>query len=132
MSLTIADVLLLDHVKALNVTALQGSTFTGVSTDSRTVREGELFIALRGETFDGGKFARRAFQSGASCAIVEENTDLAPLKSKPVIVVRSGVQALGALANRHRKKFDIPLIAVAGSNGKTTTKDMIASVLGKQ
>jgi UDP-N-acetylmuramoyl-tripeptide--D-alanyl-D-alanine ligase len=103
--------------------------FRGVSTDSRNVRKGELFIALRGEKFDGSKFADTAFEEGALCAIVDRSAGSKLLKEKPVIVVKNTTAALAKLANIHRRKFSIPVIAVAGSNGKTTTKEMIATVL---
>ncbi|MBK8063650.1 MAG: UDP-N-acetylmuramoyl-tripeptide--D-alanyl-D-alanine ligase [Betaproteobacteria bacterium] len=102
--------------------------FIGVSTDSRGVARGQLFVALRGERFDGHAFLAAAAKAGASAALVDAAFDAsgAPL---PLIVVEDTRRALGALAAAWRAGFDPVLIAVAGSNGKTTTKEMLASIL---
>jgi UDP-N-acetylmuramoyl-tripeptide--D-alanyl-D-alanine ligase len=109
-----------------------GSRVSGVSTDSRTLKKGDAFFALKGDKFDGHKFLKQVFENGASLAVVEEtwfrkNREM--FKDNPILVVNDTTKALGAFAKNYRSKFDIPVIAVAGSNGKTTTKDMIASVL---
>lgn len=108
----------------------ENATFCGVSTDSRSVAAGELFIALRGENFDGHAFIATARARGAVAAVVAadaaEQFDALDL---PLILVADTRHALGALAAGWRKGFDVPLIAVTGSNGKTTTKEMIASIL---
>ncbi len=132
MNLTIGDVLTLKHLGAHNISMPEKRTFTGVSTDSRTVARGELFVALRGENFDGNRFVARAFRRGAAAAIVDSRAGRRGAGKHPVIVVRDGVKALGALAALYRRKFSLPVIAVAGSNGKTTAKEMIASVLSKK
>jgi len=101
--------------------------FTGVSTDSRTLRHGDLFVALRGERFDGHAFLSQAKDRGASAAMVDRAHQGAfPL---PVIVVDDTKRALGDLARQWRARFSPVLIAVAGSNGKTTVKEMLASIL---
>lgn len=87
----------------------------GISTDSRTVKPGELFIPLAGEKFDGRKFIPAALKKGAF-----------------VLKVKDGLKALQALAAHHRAKFNIPVIGVTGSVGKTTVKDMIASILSRE
>jgi len=129
MRLTIEDVLRLDYLAACNIDSLKGIQFTGVSTDSRTVQQGEIFIAIRGEKFDGNEFVGDAFEKGAACAVVEAQASINQYPTRPILVVSDSTKAFGKLANRYRRKFDIPMIAIAGSNGKTTTKEMIASGL---
>lgn len=111
---------------------IQGETagqVGGVSTDSRKLRPGELFIALRGENFDGLDFVAQALQRGAAAALVS-----AP-PQQPVngtlLLAPDTLRALGALAASWRKKFDLPVVAVTGSVGKTTTKEMIAAILAE-
>src|ERR1041385_2025336 len=132
MNLTAKDLLGMEHIRALNFDMLKGKRFSGVSTDSRTVMQRELFFALRGETFDGHEFVAKAFERGSACVVVDERASVARHHRQPILVVKDTTKALGQLANIYRKKFDIPFIAVAGSNGKTTTKEMIATVLGKK
>ena len=101
--------------------------FSGVSTDSRSIRKGDLFVALRGERFDGHDFLPAIAAAGAAAALVERaRVAAAPL---PVAAVADTTDALAALAAHWRRRFSIPLIAVAGSNGKTTVKEMIAACL---
>jgi UDP-N-acetylmuramoyl-tripeptide--D-alanyl-D-alanine ligase len=101
--------------------------FEGVSTDTRTLRSGELFVALRGERFDGHAFLEQAAAAKAAAAIVDRDySGQAPL---PVAIVADTRLALGALARHWRARFRPALIAVAGSNGKTTVKEMLASIL---
>ena len=92
--------------------------FTAVSTDSRNIGRGELFVALRGDRFDGHEFLGAAASRGAAAAIIDRNYAGAfPL---PVIIVDDTKQALGELARRWRARFSPALIAITGSNGKTT------------
>ncbi len=101
--------------------------FTGVSTDTRTLRAGDLFVALRGERFDGHAFLSQAKQAGAIAALVDSaHAGEYPL---PVIVVDDTKLALGALARGWRARFAPALVALTGSNGKTTVKEMLASIL---
>ena len=101
--------------------------FAGVSTDSRTLRPGELFVALRGEHFDGHAFLAQAKAAGACAAMVDRAYGGEyPI---PVLIVADTKLALGALARGWRARFDPVLIAVTGSNGKTTVKEMLASIL---
>src|SRR5688572_19285241 len=101
--------------------------FTGVSTDSRTLKAGDLFVALRGEKFDGHGFLAKAQASGAAGAMLDSaHQDPAPL---PAIVVADTKAGLGDLARHWRGRFSPALIAVTGSNGKTTVKEMLASIL---
>jgi len=100
---------------------------TGVSTDTRTLRPGDLFFALRGASFDAHAFLPEAFGRGASAAVVDR-----PVPAPgPTIEVADALAALGALAAAWRMTLPARVVGVAGSNGKTTTKDMIAHVLGK-
>ena len=108
-----------------------GSAVLGVSTDTRSLREGDLFIALRGPRFDGHQFVDEAIAKGAIAALVEARVPVAA--SGPVLsVAGTGVEALGAIAAAYRNRFDIPVVAVVGSAGKTTTKEMIAQVLAQR
>lgn len=104
--------------------------FTGVSTDSRSVGPGELFVALRGARFDGHAFIAAAAERGAAAALVEgawaEGAGAAPL---PLLVVEDTRLALGRLARAWRSRFAIPVVALTGSSGKTTVKEMLAAVL---
>jgi UDP-N-acetylmuramoyl-tripeptide--D-alanyl-D-alanine ligase len=101
--------------------------FTSVSTDSRTTAAGALFVALRGERFDGHDYLGAARESGAAAAMVEHAAGSAP--ALPLIVVGDSRRALGALAQHWRGRFRVPVIAVVGSNGKTTVKEMAAGAL---
>ncbi len=108
---------------------------TGITTDTRTVKAGEVFVALRGEQFDGHQFVATAFEQGAIAAIVDEKF-LSPNFSTqaakypfPLIQVKDTLAAYQAIAHWWRTQFTIPVIAVTGSVGKTTTKELIAAVL---
>ncbi len=100
----------------------------GVSTDTRTLAAGNLFVALRGERFDAHDYLAEAAAKGAVAAVVSEAraAEPAPL---PRLAVPDTLPALGAIARLHRRRFQIPVIAVTGSNGKTTTREMIAAIL---
>ncbi len=104
--------------------------FTSVSTDTRTIKEGAMFVALRGDNFDGHRYVKAATDSGAICSIVEKTAQIP--EGTPVIIVESTGQALLDLAGAYRKKFNIPVVAVTGSVGKTSTRGMIASVLSQK
>ena len=100
-----------------------------VSTDTRTITEGAVFVALKGERFDGHKFVSAAVDGGAVCCIV--NRDGGNFGNLPVILVDDTAKALMDLAACYRSKFRIPVIGITGSVGKTSTKEMIASVLSQ-
>lgn len=104
---------------------------SGISIDSRTIKKGEAFVAIKGESFDGHDFIAAAIKKGASCIIKEKGKGQGSRSSQriPVIEVNDTTKALGDIARFNRLRFDVPVIAVTGSNGKTTTKDMIACVL---
>jgi UDP-N-acetylmuramoyl-tripeptide--D-alanyl-D-alanine ligase len=105
---------------------------TRVCTDSRQVQAGDLFVALRGEKFDGHDFLDDVAAKGARGLVVERGHVPGHLKRCAIITVENGRKALGRLASRYRADFSLPFIAVAGSNGKTTTKELIASVLNQK
>lgn len=103
--------------------------FTSVSSDSRAINAGDLFVALQGENFDGAAFVARATQSGAVAALVNTTSYLGVESPCPLLRVEDTRLALGRLAAHWRMQFNIPVIAVTGSNGKTTVKEMLASIL---
>jgi len=105
-----------------------GVPVTGVSIDSRTLEVGEAFFAIRGHRLDGHAFVKEAAARGASCLVVHHLPDEIP-PHVAVILVDDTTRALGRLAAFHRGRFATPVVAVTGSNGKTTTKEMIAAVL---
>lgn len=107
------------------------SLFTGISVDSRTVRPGQVFFAIRGENHDGHDHLKEASDRGAALAVVDSEFDADPKRVPPMAlaVVRDTVKALQGLAGHWRGLRDVPLIAVVGSVGKTTTKEMAASVI---
>lgn len=107
------------------------SVFGGVTTDTRKVEEGMLFVALKGEKFDGHDFIAQAAQKGAIGAIVNKDYDVSLLEDVDidVLAVEDTLKAYQDLAKFWRSKFSIPVIGITGSNGKTTTKDLTAAVL---
>ena len=102
--------------------------FNGVTTDSRQIQPGDLFVALRGERFDGHAYVDAALSSGAAAGVVEQSAVLKSVDA-PLILVRDTRAALGRLAAFWRARFTLPLVAVTGSNGKTTVKEMLAAML---
>lgn len=102
---------------------------TGVNTDTRAIRPGNMFFALRGENFDGNQFAAEALGKGSVCAVVD-NPDYA--QDERYIVVPDALAALQELAKYHRSRLKIPFIGLTGSNGKTTSKELLYAVLAKK
>ena len=98
-----------------------------VSTDSRTIKENSIFFALKGDNFDGNKFAQDALDKGALYSVIDDNTIKS--KSDKFILVDDCLKVLQDLAKTHRKNLDIPVIGLTGSNGKTTTKSLLAECL---
>jgi len=109
--------------------------FSGVSTDSRSVAAGDLFVAIKGDTFDGHDFVSQAFGRGAVAAIVAANRmaelagEVRNAAAATMLAVADPVTALGALAKFWRRRFALPVAGIAGSNGKTTVKEMTAAIL---
>jgi UDP-N-acetylmuramoyl-tripeptide--D-alanyl-D-alanine ligase len=100
-----------------------------ICTDSREAKAGDLFFALSGERFDAHDFLAQVLESGVAAVVVEKSKGERVAPRAPQIIVDDTRKALGRLAASYRRDFDVPVIAVAGSNGKTTTKELIASVL---
>jgi len=104
---------------------------SNVSTDSRTLKAGELFVALRGDNFDGHRFVESVAKAGAAGAIVDSNWKGAVPKSFVLIRTKDTLQAYQELAANYRKSLTLKVIAITGSNGKTSTKDFTAAVLAR-
>jgi len=103
---------------------------SGVSTDSRQVKEGEVFFALTGENFDGHNFVADALAKGAAAAVVSKlDSHLTQAADKGLVLVDDTVQALQDLASAWRLNYKLPLVAITGSVGKTTTRDLLSAVL---
>ncbi len=108
-----------------------------VTTDSRDCPKGSIFIALKGESFDGNKFAVQALEKGCTLAVVDDeqvyNDYLDnPLEGKSMALVPDTLQAFKDLAREHRRQFSIPVVGITGTNGKTTTKELVRTVLAQK
>ena len=101
-------------------------TVKGLSTDTRTIKGGELFLALKGPNFDGHNFIKAALEKGAVACLVQDKVD-----AENVVTTHDTHKALGLLAKAWRKNFNKPVFAITGSNGKTTVKEMIASIVSQ-
>ena len=118
--------LLSEAANAINARLIGADAmFTSVGADSRNIRHSQLFVALKGENFDGHSFANQAIAHGAAGVLVADGT----LSVEPALLVQDTYKALGELAAYWRSKFTMPLAAITGSNGKTTVKEMLASIL---
>jgi UDP-N-acetylmuramoyl-tripeptide--D-alanyl-D-alanine ligase len=121
------------------ITGPESAQVKGVSVDSRTIKKGELFIAIKGARCDGHKFIDEAFRKGAAGALVCSR-NMSPRRvtgsvtgpRRFIISVTNTVKALGEIARFRRERFDIPIVAVTGSNGKTTAKEMIENTLRRE
>ena len=103
---------------------------TGICTDTRSIEQNSLFVCIKGENFDGNTFSEKALNEGATHVIVDNPEFFNP--NKAMTLVQDSVQFLQDLANYHRRQFSIPVIGITGSNGKTTSKELINSVLSKK
>ncbi len=133
MNLSVKDLLEVSHSSQELAPLSLSQKFTNVSTDSRKIKKGDLFIALRGENFNGHDFISEITKQGARAAIVDAkwHRSLKGKRSKlPLLVVKNTLNAMGELALIYRRKFDLPILVIAGSNGKTTTKELVAHTLG--
>lgn len=113
------------------IVGLAGQRVSGVSTDSRTATPGQLFMPLKGEKFDGHDYLEALFATGIRVACVAEKraTEIHPPADVTLIIVADTLSALGDLARAYRRRFSLPVIGITGSNGKTTTKEMLATIL---
>ncbi len=131
--LTVNDIVNVCHAKLLSGDA--NTTINTFSKDTRTILPGDLYIGIKGENFDGNIFCKKALELGAIGCITDSNLDesiLHEYKSKIILQVENSIVALQKLANYKRKLYNIPVIAITGSVGKTSTKDIIASVVSQK
>ena len=133
MKLTIHDLVSIESIQEIGVRELGLSrVIRNVSTDSRTIKRDDLFFALKGEHFDGHRYLEQVAKEGAVAAVVNNEwyeKQKAQQHPLPLLVVNNTLDAFGELAKLYRNKFNIPVLVIAGSNGKTTTKELIAYVL---
>ncbi len=100
-----------------------------ICTDTRKITKGCIFFALKGDNFNGNMFAQQALESGASLVVVDENLSTPNCQT---VLVENVLVCLQELALHHRKNLKIPVVAITGSNGKTTTKELVSRVLSKK
>ena len=104
-----------------------------ITTDSRDCPEGSIFIALKGESFDGNQFAAQALDKGCAVAIVSDEQVYDAYRGEGrMVLVPDTLQAYKDMAREHRRRFDIPVVGITGTNGKTTTKELVRAVLAEQ
>jgi len=128
--LTLAEILKATSGKL--ICGNKDSAVSGISTDSRSLKPGEAFLVIKGSNFNAHDFLPQAARKGASCFILTDTAKAARAKGPACIKVKDAVIALGDIARFYRNKFNIPVIAVTGSNGKTTAKEMVAQVLAQK
>lgn len=126
-SMTISDIKNAVKGTLYNNSNEHNNNIKGISIDSRTLSKGDLYIPIKGENYDGHDFIKHAIKNGALACFTENEDNIRD--NKNIILVNNTLTALHDLALYYRKKFNIPFVAITGSSGKTTTKDMIASVL---
>lgn len=106
------------------------------SKDTRTIQKGDTYIAIKGENFDGNQFWKQALEKGADCVIVSDiqfdQKDLENFNHKTIIKVKDTLDALYEIAKLKRSFYQIPVIAITGSVGKTSTKDIVANVVSQK
>lgn len=128
----VSEIVKITHGKLLSGNPDTDIDPSKILTDSRTAGKGSFFIALTGPNFNGNNFVEPAFEKGAVGAIITRREASGLWSGKVIILVKDSTKALQDIASAHRKKFKIPVIAVTGSNGKTTVKEMIATCLSKK
>ncbi len=125
------------YMDAIGLDRARSKHLTGVSTDTRSLARGDLFVALRGERFNAHDFLSVALEKGADALLVDAawaklNGPMVSSLHVPIVIVEDTTQALGDLARAHRRAWGGRILAIGGSNGKTTTKDMVKAVLGRK
>ncbi|PKL78560.1 MAG: hypothetical protein CVV25_11070 [Ignavibacteriae bacterium HGW-Ignavibacteriae-4] len=119
--------------KSQNVINIEDDlTLTGVSIDTRQIENGNLFVPLKGENLDGNTLIQDAFEKGALVSLIDKKyyeNHKSKFEKRPVVIVEDTLKGIGLLANFHRKRFDLPVVAIGGSNGKTTTKEILSHIL---
>ncbi len=126
------EILKLRNCVFKNLEKLNSNSFAGLTIDSRNLKKNQIFLAIKGENFDGHSFIEEVFKKGASIAIINKiwfNKNKSKVKQYPLIIVDDTVKTLGELARIHRDNFNLPVICIGGSNGKTTTKDILGWLL---
>ncbi len=103
--------------------------YPSIQTDTRKLKAGDIYFALKGANFNGNLFAEKALEAGAAYAIVDEPVEADAKWADQIILVKDGLTCLQDLAKHHREQFNIPFIGITGSNGKTTTKELVSTVL---
>lgn len=129
------DVLSLKGSKIYNRVCFRRTNITGVSIDSRTIKKSEAFFAIKGESTDGHKYLKQVVERGVNLVVICSRYRAqfkTTLSKTPYVTVPDTISALGELARHHRRKFHTPFLAIGGSNGKTTTKDLVSSVLSSK
>lgn len=135
MNLSIDDLKKLSGAEIINPGVIGSRKFSGVSIDSRKCGKRDLFFAIKGERFDGHEFIKKVFSNGTECAVAEKSwfkKNKGSFKNKCLVLVKNTETALGEAASLYRNKFVLPVLAIAGSNGKTSTKDLTAEVLSQK
>jgi UDP-N-acetylmuramoyl-tripeptide--D-alanyl-D-alanine ligase len=128
------DVKALDEVNLLNMNSIDATKnpMIDISIDTRTIQPNQTYLAIRGERLDGHQYLQQAFEKKALMAVVDEKYISRAKSSYPLAVVPDTVKSLQEMAAKHRNKYDIPVIGLTGSNGKTTTKEMLAHLLSQR
>lgn len=133
-NLTVRDIL--NHTDGKLIIGNEDLECKNFSRDTRKLEKGDIYIGIKGETFDGSKFWRQALENGASCVIVENidfsDKDKKEFEGKTIIKVENTLEALYNIARYKRSLYDIPVIAITGSVGKTSTKDIVANVVSQK
>lgn len=118
-----------------NIDKINKYSFESVEIDSRRIKNTQIFFAIKGDNTDGHKYLKDVFKKGVKLAVVEKKWFLKnkkDFKKSSFIIVADTILSLGSLAKKHLEKFNIPVLCIGGSNGKTTTKDLVSSVLSKK
>ncbi|MBK8381579.1 MAG: hypothetical protein IPL16_06735 [Ignavibacteria bacterium] len=129
------DLFKIRHIQKINTDKYIKRNYKSVGIDSRNIKKGELFFAIKGERTDGHKYLDSVFDKGIELAVVNDTWFVKNKKKFPgksFLTVRDTTKALGELALHHKANFKIPVLCIAGSNGKTTTKDLTAEVLSQK